>query len=107
LLVTNRDPITIVTLSEQAFPELSFDTDGAPRRRASELLEIPRPDANLSSRERMIVLLMSEGLSNKEIARRLCIAPETVKSHAKSIFWKLTVRSRAQAVYRAATLRLI
>ena len=64
-------------------------------------------DASLSARERTIVFLMGHGLSNKEIARRLSIAPETVKSHAKSIFWKLTVCSRAQAVYRASTLGLI
>jgi DNA-binding NarL/FixJ family response regulator len=63
--------------------------------------------ASLSTRERTIVLRMGHGLSNKEIARRLSIAPETVKSHAKSIFWRLTVRSRAQAVYRASTLGLI
>ena len=92
---------------EQAFTELSRDTDGVFTRRASELAGIQQPNANLSTRERMIVLLMSTGLSNKEIARQLCIAPETVKSHAKSIFWKLTVRSRAQAVYRATTLGLI
>ena len=96
-----------MTLSEQTFPELSRDADGALSRRASELEGIRHPDASLSARERMIVLLMSNGLSNKEIARELCIAPETVKSHAKSIFWKLTVRSRAQAVYRAAALGLI
>ena len=96
-----------MTLSELTFPELSRDADGALRRRASELEGIRHPDASLSARERMIVLQMSNGLSNKEIARELCIAPETVKSHAKSIFWKLTVRSRAQAVYRAVSLRLI
>ena len=61
----------------------------------------------LSARERTIVLLMGHGLSNKRIARQLSIAPETVKSHAKSIFLKLTVQTRAQAVYRAATLRLL
>ena len=55
----------------------------------------------------MIVHLMSAGLSNKEIACRLYIAPETVKSHAKNIFWKLTVRRRAQAVYRARALGLL
>jgi ATP/maltotriose-dependent transcriptional regulator MalT len=96
-----------VTLSEQAFPELFRDEDRAFRKRASELEGIQHPAASLSARERMIVFLMSNGLSNKEIARQLCIAPETVKSHAKSIFWKLTVRSRAQAVYRAAALGLI
>src|ERR1700730_735575 len=61
----------------------------------------------LSARERTIVLLMGHGLSNKGIARQLSIAPETVKSHAKRIFWKLTVQTRAQAVYRASGLGLI
>jgi ATP/maltotriose-dependent transcriptional regulator MalT len=61
----------------------------------------------LSARERTIVLLMGHGLSNKKIARQLSIAPETVKSHAKRIFWKLTVQTRAQAVYRASELGLI
>jgi DNA-binding NarL/FixJ family response regulator len=61
----------------------------------------------LSPRERGIVLLMSNGLTNKQIARKLSIAPETVKTHAKHIFIKLTVCSRAQAVYRAVTLGLI
>jgi ATP/maltotriose-dependent transcriptional regulator MalT len=96
-----------VTLSEQTFPDLSLDEDRALRKRASELEAIQQPGAGLSARECRIVLLMGNGLSNKEIARQLCIAPETVKSHAKSIFWKLTVRSRAQAVYRAAALGLI
>ena len=61
----------------------------------------------LSARERTIVLLMGHGLSNKRIARQLSIAPETVKSHAKSLFWKLTVQTRAQAVYRASALGLL
>ena len=64
-------------------------------------------NASLSTRERAIVLLMGHGLTNKMIARQLSIAPETVKSHAKRIFWKLTVQSRAQAVYRASALGLI
>ena len=63
--------------------------------------------ARLSARERTIVLLMGHGLSNKRIARQLSIAPETVKSHAKRIFLKLTVQTRAQAVYRASELGLI
>ena len=96
-----------MTLSNQAFPELSREEDPALRKRASELEGIQHPGTSLSARERMIVLLMSNGLSNKEIARQLGIAPETVKSHAKRIFWKLTVRSRAQAVGRAAALGLI
>jgi len=70
--------------------------------------ETPRdPCARLSARECTILRLMGHGLPNKTIARQLNIAPETVKSHAKSIFWKLTVRNRAAAVYRAAALGLI
>jgi ATP/maltotriose-dependent transcriptional regulator MalT len=61
----------------------------------------------LSTRELTIVLLMGHGLSNKSIARQLSITPETVKSHAKHIFCKLTVQTRAQAVYRASSLGLI
>ena len=63
--------------------------------------------ARLSARERTVVLLMGHGLSNKRIARQLSIAPETVKSHAKRIFLKLTVQTRAQAVYRASALGMI
>ena len=62
---------------------------------------------SLSAREHAVVLLMCQGLTNKLIARQLSIAPETVKSHAKRIFWKLTVQTRAQAVYRASTLGLL
>jgi ATP/maltotriose-dependent transcriptional regulator MalT len=62
---------------------------------------------SLSARELVIVLLMGHGLTNKMIARRLSIGPETVKSHAKHIFLKLTVQTRAQAVYRASELGLI
>ena len=71
------------------------------------LEEVKVSDAHLSPRERAVVLLMGHGLSNKEIARQLRIAPETVKSHAKHVFEKLTVRSRAQAVYQAAALGII
>jgi LuxR family transcriptional regulator, maltose regulon positive regulatory protein len=61
----------------------------------------------LSPRETDILTLIAEGLSNKEIARSLDIGPETVKSHLKSIFTKLGVERRAQAVSRAQTLGLV
>ncbi|MFM0337300.1 LuxR C-terminal-related transcriptional regulator [Paraburkholderia fungorum] len=70
----------------------------------------PRPEGErerLSSRERGIVALIAQGQSNKEIARTLGITPETVKSHLKSIFTKLEVEKRAQAVSRAQALGLV
>jgi LuxR family transcriptional regulator, maltose regulon positive regulatory protein len=51
--------------------------------------------------------LIAEGKSNKEIARNLAIAPETVKSHVKHKFTKLNVEKRAQAVSRAQSLGLV
>ena len=85
----------------------SYESAIALANNAKDFAEMPDSGASLSTRERTIVLLMGHGLTNKMIARQLSIAPETVKSHAKSIFWKLTVQSRAQAVYRASTLGLI
>jgi LuxR family maltose regulon positive regulatory protein len=62
---------------------------------------------SLSAREGDILKLIAQGLSNKQIARSLAIAPETVKSHVKHIFAKLSVEKRAQAVSRAQSLGLV
>jgi DNA-binding CsgD family transcriptional regulator len=51
--------------------------------------------------------LIAGGLSNKRIAQRLDITPETVKSHTKSIFAKLAAQTRAQAVAHGEALGLI
>ncbi|MBB3258096.1 LuxR family maltose regulon positive regulatory protein [Paraburkholderia bannensis] len=53
---------------------------------------------NLSAREVEILDYVARGLSNKEIARALRVAPETIKWHLKNIFEKLNVNSRIQAV---------
>jgi two-component system, NarL family, nitrate/nitrite response regulator NarL len=55
----------------------------------------------LTSREAEILGLIGEGLSNKEIARRLCIELATVKNHVHNILDKLQVRRRSEAVARA------
>ena len=66
-----------------------------------------RVSETLSQRERSILGLIAKGQSNKEVARALGVAPETVKSHLKNIFGKLSVERRAQAVARARSLGLI
>ncbi len=58
----------------------------------------------LSPREQHILKLVADGNSNKEIARALGIAPETVKSHLKHVYAKLKVDNRAQAAARAQSL---
>jgi len=66
-----------------------------------------RVTESLSPREHSILRSMSCGRSNKRIAQELQIAPETVKSHVKSIFIKLAVQTRAHAVSTANALGLL
>ena len=52
----------------------------------------------LSPRERQVLALMADGLSNTDIAERLQISDKTVRNHASNVFDKLGVWSRAQAI---------
>jgi DNA-binding NarL/FixJ family response regulator len=71
-------------------------------RRASKL---PKPTVHVSAREEEILILLSKGYSNKEIADQLSISVETVGSHLKHIYEKMHVRSRTEAVMRYMTTR--
>ena len=61
----------------------------------------------LTPRERDVLAMISQGFTNKRIARTLEISPETVKTHVKRIFLKLAVNSRTEAVCRAGSLGLL
>ena len=61
----------------------------------------------LTARERDILAMISQGLSNKRIARALKISPETVKSHVKHILSKLAVSTRGAAAFQAGSLGLL
>jgi DNA-binding CsgD family transcriptional regulator len=76
-------------------------------RSASDHSEQLNGRDKLTARERDVLAMISQGLSNKRIGRALEISPETVKSHVKRIFLKLTVSTRAEAVSRAGSLRLL
>lgn len=54
--------------------------------------------ASLTNREREILALLADGLGNKQIAARLGISPNTVKTHLELLFEKIGVSSRAEAV---------
>jgi LuxR family transcriptional regulator, maltose regulon positive regulatory protein len=63
--------------------------------------------SSLTPRERDVLRLIGEGQTNKSIAQRQGVAPETVKTHVKNIFVKLGVERRAQAVVKADKLGLL
>lgn len=62
---------------------------------------------SLSDREVGVLKLVAQGRANKEIARTLAISEDTVKGHLKSIFSKLDVTDRTQAVTQAARRGII
>jgi LuxR family maltose regulon positive regulatory protein len=61
----------------------------------------------LTGRERQILQLIAEGLTNKEIARKLVISVGTAKVHAHNIYGKLGVGSRTQATAKAREMGLL
>jgi len=61
---------------------------------------VPDLGADLTERERQVLALLVEGLSNQEIADRLVISVPTVNTYIRRIYEKLHVRSRSQAVVK-------
>lgn len=66
----------------------------------------PVPGHDLTEREREVLMLMTEGLNNTQIAGRLTVSPSTIKSHVSSILAKLGVASRTEAVALALRHKL-
>ncbi|MGI8830075.1 MAG: response regulator [Candidatus Limnocylindria bacterium] len=66
----------------------------APRTGADEVADL------LSAREREVLRLLAEGMTDREIAGGLSISPRTVESHVSSLLRKLGVRNRAEAAQR-------
>lgn len=62
---------------------------------------------NLSKRELEVVQLMADGLSNQEIASKLFVSLNTIKTHSAQIFEKMEVKRRTQAVDMAKRLGII
>jgi two-component system, NarL family, response regulator YdfI len=77
-VVRNQPPLTSLALAEER--------------------EAPDPGETLTPREHEILRLVSEGLGNREIARRLSISEHTVKFHVSSVLAKLDAGSRTEAV---------
>jgi DNA-binding NarL/FixJ family response regulator len=75
-------------MTESLFSQIAKDSS----RRGEQTLE----DVRMTPREREVIELIGEGLSNKEIAQRLNIATHTVKSHVRNVMEKLALHTRLQ-----------
>ncbi|MEU6770254.1 response regulator transcription factor [Streptomyces sp. NPDC046759] len=97
---------------------LSGDAGLSPsvQRRLLERLSQPEPGPpataepasdGLTARETEVLLLIAEGLSNQEIARKLHVSTATVKTHINNLFSKTGIKDRAQAVRYAYSKGLV
>ena len=92
----------------QPAPEGRGRSDGeATEAPAQEIDEKEVARLGLSGREQEVLQLMAEGLSNQEIANRLFLSLNTIKTHCSRIFEKLDVKRRTQAIEKSKRLRLI
>jgi NarL family two-component system response regulator LiaR len=66
-----------------------------------------KPEVELSEREKEVLMLAAKGLRNKDIADSLCISIRTVQGHINSIFHKLNVGSRTEAIFQSVKKGLI
>jgi DNA-binding NarL/FixJ family response regulator len=91
-------------LEKQSFDRAAF------RRAVEDAVASAAPAggdlAALTGRERDVLNLLAQGLTNKDIAASLVISTNTVKRHLKAVFAKLGVNTRAAAAAKALTLRL-
>ena len=76
-------------MTDSLFAQIAKVASGGDVERALE-------EVRMTARESEVILLIGEGLSNKEIAQRLAIAPHTVKSHVRNVMEKLSLHTRLQ-----------
>lgn len=117
VMLTTHDEPGIVRAARQAGATAFLSKETAPRELAALLRRIvadPRrdwlPSVSLPSftpREEQVLGLLGAGCSNKEIAKRMGVSPETVKDHVEHVYQKLEVRDRLAAVRRATELGLL
>jgi two-component system response regulator DesR len=95
---------------------VSKDWDAAEVARAVRLVGLgmtlfppksDQPAPLLTEREREVLDLIAAGSTNREIAERLYLSPDTVKEHASALYRKLQARNRAEAVQRAQRIGLL
>lgn len=88
-------------------PDLELSAVDELRRFARRAQAASAMQGPITPREREILGLLAEGFTTHQIGRRLGISPRTVETHASKLYRKLGVKTRIQAIARAASLGLI
>lgn len=87
-------------------PTLSPEATAALIRKATQLPE-PLIGSNLTSRERDVLVLMSEGLNNNDIAKQMVVSRSTIKFHVSNLLTKLHAANRMEAISIALRNHLV
>ncbi|MCD6300037.1 MAG: response regulator transcription factor [Dehalococcoidales bacterium] len=91
------------SLLREAFRDLPETSDIQPLEKATSIMT----PSELTSREHDVLQLLTQGRSNKEIGRALCISEDTAKKHVQTIMLKLRVSDRTQAAVKAVRNGLV
>lgn len=91
------DSTELALVVRQVFDQSIFFAPVAPRRSTVARPQGHHPSHTLTRREWQILTLVSEGMSNAEIAQRLWVTEQTVKFHLSNVYRKLGVSNRTQA----------
>ena len=103
-LVKDTEPVELLAGIRAVAAGDALLSPSVTRRLIAEFASRSRPSAStgtldpLTDREREVVALVGEGLSNDEIAARLVVSPATAKTHVSRAMIKLHARDRAQLV---------
>ena len=92
---------------QRSFPAAASPSSSMPERPLLLLGSDIALKSSLTNREIDVLLLLAQRLSNKEIGARLSLSPHTVKKHSLSLYQKLEVGNRREAVAKAQALGLL
>jgi len=95
------DPFIARRILALLVPAAPTAAPASPAPTATPAAEAPAAPPTLSGREKEILRLVAQGLSNREMAEMLSISRLTVECHTKNIYRKLVVGSRTEAVFQA------
>lgn len=117
VMLTTFDEPAVVQAAKEAGATAYLSKETSPKELARTLLSIlAEPERDwmpkvalpaLTPRESQVLGLLAGGLTNKAIAAKLGVSPDTIKDHVENVYRKLGVRDRVSALVRATELGLV